>query len=69
MLADKSGLRPKGHGKLAKTKSDSKLDNELAEYNKKLGEKLRLRRMTPEQIATEIRTKIEQHKLNINGKQ
>lgn len=37
-------------------------NDSLAEYNKKIGEKLKARRMTPEKRAEQLRNKIEQSK-------
>lgn len=67
MLADKSGLRPKGHGKASRTEEEIRKDNSLVEYNRKVGERLRQRTLTPEQRASIVRDKIEQNKQNINN--
>lgn len=67
MLADKSGLRPKGHSRKSQMAQSSYTNDSLAEYNKKIGERLKARRMTPEKRAEQLRNKIEQSKHNINN--
>lgn len=71
MLADKAGLRPRGHSKKVVKPNSQYSDNDIAEMNRKLSKKLANQRKERQAAksdsdkAADIRIKIEQRK---NGK-